>query len=157
MADWHPEQKAEWDEYRVVQAFCRWLEEQGWTTEIETDHVDVVARRGKEVLFAEVKGNTKSRPGAGVDSMYGQLLRRMADAEAEEHGRSYAVVVPTKSVTAALRVQRRVRDLLGIAVYTVSDDGHVQLVAEESVWKSTQRTELPRHSRQLRGEAPNVF
>jgi Holliday junction resolvase len=30
-------------------------------TEIETDHVDVVARRGEEVLFAEVKGKTKSR------------------------------------------------------------------------------------------------
>lgn len=132
MADWPPEQKAQWDEYRVVNAFCRWLETQGWSTEIETEHVDVVARRGKEVLFAEVKGNTKSRPGAGVDSMYGQLLRRMAGEATEERDRSYAVVVPTKSVAAALRVRRRVRDLLGIAVYTVSDDGHVELVTDES-------------------------
>jgi hypothetical protein len=69
--------------------------------------------------------------------MYGQLLRRMADAETEERGRSYAVVVPTKSVTAALRVRRRVRDLLGIAVYTVSEDGQVELVTEGSVPRST--------------------
>ena len=131
MADWHPELKAEWDEYRVVQAFCRWLEEQGWSTEIETDHVDVVARRGGEVLFSEVKGNTKSRPGAGVDSMYGQLLRRMAAEETEERGRSYAVVVPTRSVTSALRVRKRVRDLLRIAVYAVSDDGRVEMVTED--------------------------
>jgi hypothetical protein len=132
MADWHPEQKAKWDEYRVVRAFCRWLEEQGWSTEVETDHVDVVARRGEEILFAEVKGKTKSRPGAGVDSMYGQLLRRMAAEKTEEDGRSYAVVVPTGSVTAALRVQRRVRDLLRITVYAVSDDGQVEMVTEES-------------------------
>jgi Holliday junction resolvase-like predicted endonuclease len=91
MADWHPEQKADWDEYRVVQAFCRWLEPQGWATEIEVDHVDVVAKRGDEVLFAEVKGNTKSRPGFGVDSMYGQLLRRMAAAGAMSGSRDARV------------------------------------------------------------------
>ncbi|MEX1263189.1 MAG: DUF5677 domain-containing protein [Actinomycetota bacterium] len=132
MADWHPDQKAGWDEHRVVQAFCRWLEQQGWTTEIEVDHVDVVASRGEEILFAEVKGNTKARPGAGVDSMYGQLLRRMAAEERAEKGRSYAVVVPTRSIAAALRVRRRVRDLLGIAVYSVTDDGQVELVVEDA-------------------------
>jgi hypothetical protein len=130
MADWHPDQKADWDEYRVVQIFCRWLEGQGWSTEIEVDHVDVVARRGDEVLFAEVKGNTKTRPGAGVDSMYGQLLRRMATEETGEHGRAYAVVVPTRSVTAALRVPRRVCDLLRIRIYEVTDDGKVESVLE---------------------------
>lgn len=132
MADWHPERKADWDEHRVVQVFCRWLEEQGWSTEIEVDHVDVVATRAGEVLLAEVKGNTKSRPGAGVDSMYGQLLRRMAAEETEERGRSYAVVVPTRSMAAALRVPRRVREILGITVYAVADDGHVEHVPEES-------------------------
>jgi len=93
-------------------------------------HVDVVARRGDEILFAEVKGNTKSRPGAGVDSMYGQLLRRMASHEAEERTRHYAVVVPTRSVAAALRVAKRVRDLLHITVYEVTKDGHVAPVDE---------------------------
>jgi hypothetical protein len=130
MADWHPDQKANWDEHRVVQAFCRWLEERGWTTEIEVDHIDVVATRGQEILFAEVKGNTRSRPGAGVDSMYGQLLRRMAAEDTAEAGRSYAVVVPTGSIAAALRVRRRVRDLLGIAVYSVTQDGQVELVED---------------------------
>lgn len=130
MADWHPDQKAEWDEYRVVQIFCRWLEARGWSTEIEVDHVDVVATRADEVLFAEVKGNTKSRPGAGVDSMYGQLLRRMTSRKAEERNRHYAVVVPTRSVAAALRVPRRVRELLRITVYEVTDDGRVSIVDE---------------------------
>ncbi len=130
MADWHPDQKADWDEYRVVQTFCRWLEGQGWSTEIEVEHVDVVARRGDEVLFAEVKGNRKTRPGAGVDSMYGQLLRRMAAEETGERGQAYAIVVPTRSVTSALRVPRRVRDLLRIRIYEVTDHGKVESVLE---------------------------
>src|SRR6266545_3543001 len=104
MADWHPNQKAEWDEYRVVQIFCRWLEARGWSTEIEVDHVDVVATRADQVVFAEVKGNTKSRPGA--------------------------VVVSTSSVAAALCVPRRVRELLRITVYEVTDDGRVSIVDE---------------------------
>ena len=132
MADWHPDQKANWDEYRVVQLFRRWLEREGWSTRIEVDHVDVVAKRGDEILFAEVKGTTKSRPGAGVDSMYGQLLRRMTSLEAEERTRRYAIVVPTRSVTAALRVPRRVRDLLRITVYEVTDDGQVVVIDEAS-------------------------
>jgi hypothetical protein len=33
------------DEARVVQAFCTWLEEHGWHTRVEVEHVDVVAVR----------------------------------------------------------------------------------------------------------------
>jgi hypothetical protein len=43
----------------------------------------------------------------------------------------FAVVVPTGAEAAALRVPRRVRDLLRIDVYAVSDDGQVERVAEE--------------------------
>jgi hypothetical protein len=68
VADWPPERKEEWDEYRVVRVFCRWLEAQGWTTEIERGHADVVARRGDNGLLAEVKGTTKHRSGVGLEA-----------------------------------------------------------------------------------------
>jgi hypothetical protein len=38
----------------------------------------------------------------------------------------FAVVVPTGAVGAALRVSRRVRNVLRIDVYAVSDDGQVE-------------------------------
>jgi hypothetical protein len=43
----------------------------------------------------------------------------------------FAVVVPTGAEVAALRVPRRVRDVLRIDVYAVSDDGQVERVADE--------------------------
>jgi hypothetical protein len=42
----------------------------------------------------------------------------------------FAVVVPTSAETAALRVPRRVRELLRIDVYTVGDDGKVMMPKE---------------------------
>jgi hypothetical protein len=84
MAAWGAE--IEWHERDVVvPTFRRWLEAQGWTTEAEKGYIDVVAHRGRETIYAEVKGRTKGRPGAGLDSLYGQLLRRMP---AEESGDS---------------------------------------------------------------------
>ena len=80
MAFWGRE--IEWHERDVVvPAFRQWLEAQGWETETETEFVDVVAHRGNETIYAEVKGRTNSRPGAGVDTLYGQLLRRMPAEE----------------------------------------------------------------------------
>ena len=130
MAFWGPE--VEWHERDVVvPAFRRWLEAQGWETETETEFVDVVAHRGDETVYAEVKGRTKNRPGAGLDTLYGQLLRRMPAEEIDDPNTRFAVVVPTGAEAAALRVPRRVRDLLRIDVYAVSDDGHVERVADE--------------------------
>jgi hypothetical protein len=63
------------DEARVVQAFCVWLAEHGWHTQLEV-HVDVVADRGNQRLYAEAKGRTAAL-GLDVDTLYGQLLRRM--------------------------------------------------------------------------------
>ncbi len=90
--------------------------------------MDVVAHRGNETIYAEVKGRTKSRPGAGLDTLYGQLLRRMP-AE-EDLNTRFAVVIPTGAEEAALRVPRRVRGLLRIDVYAVSDDGEVEKLAD---------------------------
>src|SRR4051812_39998289 len=102
MAFWSPE--TEWHERDVVvPAFQLWLETQGWETETETEWVDVVARRGSETIYAEVKGRTKGRPGAGLDTLYGQLLRRMPDEEDDDPRTRFAVVIPTGMETAALR------------------------------------------------------
>src|SRR3954463_12609870 len=127
MAFWGPE--VAWHERDVVvPAFCRWLEAQGWETKVETEFVDVVAHRGNETIYAEVKGRTKSRPGAGLDTLYGQLLRRMPAEEVGDANTRFAVVIPAGAEAAALRVPRRVRDLLRIDIYAVSDDGHVRSV-----------------------------
>jgi hypothetical protein len=128
MANWGPE--VDWHERDVVvPAFRRWLEDQGWETETETEFVDVVAHRGDETIYAEVKGRTNRSPGAGLDTLYGQLLRRMPAEEVGENAR-FAVVIPTGAETAALRVPRRVRDILRIDVYAVSDDGQVERLAD---------------------------
>jgi len=129
MAFWGPE--VEWHERDVViPAFRQWLEAQGWETETETEFVDVVAHRGNETIYAEVKGRTNSRPGAGLDTLYGQLLKRMPAEEVGDPNTRFAVVIPTGAEAAALRVPRRVRDVLRIDVYAVSDDGQVERLAD---------------------------
>ena len=42
----------------------------------------------------------------------------------------FAVVIPTGAEAAARRVPRRVRDVLRIDVYAVSDDGQVERLAD---------------------------
>lgn len=62
------------------------------------------SHRGDDVIIGEAKGVTTSS-GLDVDSMYGQLLRRMAGKE----GTRYAVIVPEKLVPAASRVPEEIR------------------------------------------------
>ncbi len=129
MASWPPE--VEWHERDVVvPIFRQWLEAQGWETETENGFVDVVAHRGNATIYAEVKGRTKSRPGAGLDTLYGQLLRRMPAEDVGDPNTRFAVVIPTGAEAAALRVPRRVRDLLRIDIYAVSDEGQVEGLAD---------------------------
>lgn len=110
------------DEARIVDAFCVWLVETGWTVEREVAFCDVRAARAGRVMYAEAKGRTSS-PGLDIDTMYGQLLRRMP---AELVGEvEFAVVVPSAAVAKAERVSARVRDLLGIEVYSVDELGTV--------------------------------
>lgn len=109
------------DEERVVTAYAGWLQRNGWTVTREAAFVDVFAERGPEKLYAEAKGRTVSI-GLDVDTLYGQLLRRMKDPTA---GARYAVVVPTAALQAALRVPSWVRDRLHIDVYEVDDTGAV--------------------------------
>ena len=109
------------DEARVVDAFCRWLEAEGWTIRREVQFVDVAAVRGDERLYAEAKGRTAAI-GTDVDTLYGQLLRRMPD---DDVAARYAVVVPTVAVNAALRVPTWVRQRLRLDVYEVTDEDQV--------------------------------
>ena len=112
------------DEARVVDAFCAALERDGWSVTREAEFVDVVATKEGSTIYAEAKGRTTS-PGLDVDTMYGQLLRRMGD---EPRPRSrYAVVVPDTALAAAKRVPTWVRNRLAIDVYAVHEDGWVEL------------------------------
>jgi len=108
-------------EERVVAAFCGWLTDQGWLVTREVDFVDVFAERAGERLLAEARGRTAS-PGLDVDTVYGQLLRRMR--EPDQHTR-YAGVVPVSALAAVQRVPNHMCDLLRIDVYAVSEAGTV--------------------------------
>lgn len=63
-----------------------------------------------------------AEPGLDVDTMYGQLLRRMTD----QAGTRYAVVVPEKLIPVASRVPREIRELLKIDLYGIDSDDFVR-------------------------------
>lgn len=111
------------DEARVVEAFCAYMRDDGWEITTEVAFCDVVATKpAGQRVYAEAKGRTMS-PGLDVDTMFGQLLRRMTT---NEPATRYAVVVPEgAALTAALRVPDSVRDTLRIDVYSVSETGVV--------------------------------
>ncbi|MEM5406203.1 hypothetical protein [Paraburkholderia unamae] len=116
------------DEKRVVDAFCAFLISEGWSVRTEANHVDVVATRNGHHLYAEAKGRTGKNGPLDVDTLYGQLLRRMPDAEV---GRArFAVVVPEEMLRAAARVPSRVRALLNIEIYSVTDGNEVNRLGE---------------------------
>ncbi|MGW4586372.1 hypothetical protein ACWEKJ_03485 [Amycolatopsis thermoflava] len=113
------------DEAHVVQAFCVWLTAEGWTVRTEVNHVDVVAERDGDRLYAEAKGKT-SAPGLDVNTAIGQLLARMPTSD--DPAARYALVVrdEPRSVRAAQRVPQRVLTLLRIDLYAVAEDGAVR-------------------------------
>lgn len=115
------------DEARVIEAFCSYLEEQGWRVKREVRFVDVMATKDEATLYAEAKGRTASI-GLDVDTLYGQLLRRLPE---EAEGDLLGVVVPEEAVAAALRVPQWIRDRLRIRIWAVSDLGDVREVASE--------------------------
>ncbi|WP_199506381.1 hypothetical protein [Geodermatophilus sp. TF02-6] len=106
----------------MVDVFCAFLEGDGWQVTHEVEFVDVVAHKDGTTIYAEAKGRTAS---PGLDTMYGQLLRRMGD---EPRSRTRcAVVVPDTALSAAKRVPTWVRSRLGVDVYAVDADGRVEL------------------------------
>ncbi|WP_164702982.1 hypothetical protein [Modestobacter sp. KNN46-3] len=122
------------NEAEVVAAFCAALRADGWDARTEVDHIDVVATRDGRELYAEAKGTTTS-VGLDVDTMYGQLLRRMSQEPVP--GRRFAVVVPEKVFTAVSRVPASVRAQLKIDVYVVDEAGRVELrpTPADAAWR----------------------
>lgn len=115
------------DEDRVIRAFCSYLVSEGWQDVArEIAFVDVEATRDGTRLRAEVKGETAGNKRKNVDSLYGQLLRRMQ--QEDDPSVRYALVVPASSRVAALDVPTRVRKQLRITVYVVEKDGTVSEV-----------------------------
>lgn len=102
-------------------AYVSWLERNGWAVSREVDFADVYAERGQDKLYAEAKGRTAAI-GLDVDTLYGQLLRRMTDPGSAAR---YAVVVPTGALKAAVRVPDWVRERLHVDVVEVDDVGDV--------------------------------
>lgn len=114
------------DEKRIVDAFCAYLQKDGWQVQREVQFVDVTATRGPYTLYAEAKGRT-SAIGLDVDTLYGQLLRRVP---ADDPDALLGVVVPERAVAAAVRVPEWVRARLRVHIWAVSDEGDVRLVAQ---------------------------
>jgi len=85
--------------------------------------VDVVGHRAGQRVYAEAKGRTSS-PGLDIDTLDGQLLRRIPASQVGDA--VLAVVVPDTAVKAAERVPARVREGLGIEIYGVGTDGDVR-------------------------------
>ena len=113
------------DEKRVVDTFCRWLEKNGWIVDKEVNFIDIVARKGPLHLYAETKGRTAAI-GLDVDTLYGQLLRRIPNGEV---GKAvFGVVVPEEGKLSALRVQAQVRKLLNIVIFVVDLNGNVEQI-----------------------------
>lgn len=111
------------DEERVIEAFCAFLNEQGWQTEREVGFIDVVAQKDGRRILAEAKGRTAAI-GRDVDTMFGQLLRRMPKERPRPNTR-FAVVVPTEALAAVKRVPAWVRSELSIDLCFVGQDGTV--------------------------------
>lgn len=113
----------------VQQAFVQYLLDRRWDVHVDNaDHTDVIAKRGAELLVAEVKGKT-TEPGLDVDTGYGQLLRaisRYPDAS------TYALVAPEALLTAVTRVSPEVRGRVGIELYLVDDLGQVRQLSSQA-------------------------
>lgn len=111
------------DEDRVIDAFTQHLKALGWSivrSRPSFNEPDIVATRGTERLIGEAKGRT-SAPRTDIDTMYGQLLRRMTS----DRGTTYAAVLPSAFVLRALDVAAEVRERLGIRIFEVTDDDRV--------------------------------
>lgn len=101
--------------------FADYLRANGWDVVLgDPSFVDVIATHPEHGrLLAEVKAHTSS-PGLDVDTMFGQLLRRMRDPD---EGIRYAVVAPETIRSAVERVPAVFRDLLNLEVWIIPGAG----------------------------------
>lgn len=90
-------------------------------------HTDIEAVRGDERIIGEAKGRTSDR-GTDADTAYRQLLRKMTTTDSPRT--RYALIVPSSSVPAAQRVPVKIRRMLNLDVFEVTDDNAVRLLIE---------------------------
>lgn len=116
------------EEAQVRTAFLFHLTERGWVEEPTSARgVDVIAKRGAEMLKAEVKGTT-SDPGTDIDTLFGQALR-MLD-ESDPPMTTYALAIPEHLLANVQRVAPRVRKRLELEVYFIDDLGGARRLKE---------------------------
>ncbi|MDO8144389.1 MULTISPECIES: hypothetical protein [unclassified Isoptericola] len=115
-------------ETEVERRFADHLTAQGWKVTLDDPgYVDVIAKRPEErTLVAETTGHTSS-PGLDVDTMFGQLLRRMTDLSGATR---YAVVVPEDVVPKVRRIPPEVLRTLRIEVWCVPASGAPERIDE---------------------------
>lgn len=110
-------------EAQVEADFVAWLEARGWTRAQRVGHADVTMVRDDVRLIGEVKGRTSS-PGTDVDTMFGQLLRRIDIGRSDD---VYAVAVPPELETVVGRVPSDVLYALKVGVFVVDRNGSVRV------------------------------
>lgn len=110
------------NEAEVLGAFLAWAQSNGFAQLPARGDEDAILNDRLGLVIVEAKGNTTSR-GTDIDTLYGQLLRRMHP----NHPMTtrYAAVVPSACLEAICRVSAAVRAQLRIDVYTVGEDGTI--------------------------------
>jgi hypothetical protein len=124
----------ELSEDRVKSLLKRWLEVDGWQTEIawgKARGTDVIARRNGETWLIEAKG-CGSRPEMRVNyfiAMLGEVLQRMSLPDAR-----YSIALPDMIQFRRLweRLPALARQRTGITAIFVSADGRVDHVVDSS-------------------------
>jgi hypothetical protein len=112
-------------EKQVEKAFVDFLRADRWEVSTRNlDYVDLIARRGNELIVAELKGHTKSA-GTAIDIGYGQLMRRMT---IERESARFALVVPETLARHVERVHADVRTRLGIDIYLVDSKSGIRAI-----------------------------
>ena len=106
------------------------LDLDNWRVQVKKGYLEMclllVIRKNKRMYGLELLGALTDLELSLKEGTLYPLLNRMTDSDAR-----YAVVVPESSQRAALRVPRRVRDLLGIDVFVVAASGAVARVDAE--------------------------
>jgi len=98
----------------------------GWRTDRQVDFVDVLATGPQgQRLYCEAKGGS---PDIGIDCdvLYGQLLRRVKNANDPSVALPQSSEDDPRSVRAVTRVPAEVRGVLKIDIYAVALDGRVR-------------------------------
>ena len=103
-------------------AFVRFLLAEGWDVSTNNaDHSDVIARRGAELLIAEVKGHT-SEPGLDTTPCTGRCSGAWPRRCATPSTRWWSRIVGAEGVEG----RQALRDKFAIEVYLVDETGAVR-------------------------------